>query len=149
MNPTLIRSLFTHRNALHLRRSLAVPRTHYFMTTPASQLQPSPTVLLSSPSSDIIEEQELDVELIPPQAISIGITQRAAEVRLSFHPESHSPTTQIPATSSSLNSRKQPGRGSPDSSRVWRMPRLPVQTGTRTPSKSRRLVSLLTSSRGN
>jgi len=79
MNPTLIRSIFAHRGALRIQRSLAVPRTRYFVTTSASQLQPSQTVLLSSPSSETIEDQELDVELIPPQAVAIGITQRAAE----------------------------------------------------------------------
>ena len=46
-----------------------------------SEPQMSPTVLLTSPSPESIEEQELDVELVPPQAVNIGITQRAAEVR--------------------------------------------------------------------
>ena len=82
MTSTLIRSLRVHRNVPHLRRFTPITRL-YLSTTSTSEPQPSPTILLTSPSPETIEEQELDVELVPPQAVNIGITQRAAEVLFS------------------------------------------------------------------
>lgn len=46
----------------------------------ADQLPAQPTVVLQTPSSEYIEKEELDVELIPPEQIELVITDRAAEV---------------------------------------------------------------------
>ncbi|KAJ6593614.1 hypothetical protein B0H19DRAFT_1091176 [Mycena capillaripes] len=51
------------------------PRRAALATPPPAQ----PTVLLSSPSPQYIEQEEIDVELLPPQQAQIIITDRAAE----------------------------------------------------------------------
>ncbi|KAF7321394.1 Fe-S-biosyn domain-containing protein [Mycena kentingensis (nom. inval.)] len=45
----------------------------------AAQLPSKPTVLLASPTPQYIEQEELDVELLPPEQAQIVITDRAAE----------------------------------------------------------------------
>jgi hypothetical protein len=64
-SPKYVRTFSTTRSAL------AALASH-----PPSQ----PSILVFSPSPAQIEEQELDVELIPPEDIKIEITERAAEV---------------------------------------------------------------------
>ncbi|CAA7259146.1 unnamed protein product [Cyclocybe aegerita] len=39
----------------------------------------APTVVLFSPSKEYIEQEELDVELLPPEQVKLEITDRAAE----------------------------------------------------------------------
>ncbi|KAJ7497035.1 hypothetical protein FB451DRAFT_1209817 [Mycena latifolia] len=51
------------------------PRRATLATHPPAK----PTVLLSSPSPEYIEQEEIDVELLPPQEAQIVITDRAAE----------------------------------------------------------------------
>ncbi|KAJ7502865.1 hypothetical protein B0H11DRAFT_1986721 [Mycena galericulata] len=51
------------------------PRRAALATHPPAQ----PTVLLFSPSPEYIEQEEIDVELLPPQDAQIVITDRAAE----------------------------------------------------------------------
>lgn len=51
----------------------------------ASHPPAQPTVLLFSPSPEYIEEEEIDVDLLPPQEAQIVITDRAAEVRATVH----------------------------------------------------------------
>ncbi|KAJ7078822.1 hypothetical protein B0H15DRAFT_859367 [Mycena belliarum] len=66
-------------------RVLAAPK-HRTLTTSwtrraalASHPPAKPTVLLSSPSPEYIQQEEIDVELLPPQEAQIIITDRAAE----------------------------------------------------------------------
>ncbi|KAF8160882.1 hypothetical protein B0H34DRAFT_653794 [Crassisporium funariophilum] len=45
----------------------------------ASSLPTKPTVVLSSPSLEYIEKEEINVDLIPPEQVNLEITDRAAE----------------------------------------------------------------------
>ena len=45
----------------------------------ASSLPAKPTVVLSTPSTEYIEKEELNVELLPPEQVKLDITDRAAE----------------------------------------------------------------------
>ena len=45
-----------------------------------SEIPKAPTVLLRSPTVEDLEEQELDVGLLPQGQIDVGLTNRAAEV---------------------------------------------------------------------
>ncbi|KAG6897715.1 hypothetical protein C0992_011925 [Termitomyces sp. T32_za158] len=47
--------------------------------TLASQVQGKPTLLLSSPSPEYLEQEEIDVDLPPPEQVKLVITDRAAE----------------------------------------------------------------------
>ncbi|KAJ3800353.1 hypothetical protein GGU11DRAFT_677519 [Lentinula aff. detonsa] len=47
--------------------------------TVTQHLPSSPTVLLSLPSTEYLEQEEIDVELIPPEDVKVIITDRAAE----------------------------------------------------------------------
>ena len=60
--------------------------TRPFSSTPPSPPEPSPAVVLNAPTPEAIAEQELDVEIVSPQDVHIGITQRAAEVCLLSNP---------------------------------------------------------------
>ncbi|KAJ7668480.1 hypothetical protein DFH06DRAFT_1181840 [Mycena polygramma] len=53
----------------------ALPRRAALATPPPAQ----PTVLLATPSPEYIEQEEIDVQLLPPQEAQIIITDRAAE----------------------------------------------------------------------
>lgn len=46
----------------------------------ASSLPAQPTVILSAPSQEYIEKEELDVDLLPLEQVHLDITDRAAEV---------------------------------------------------------------------
>ncbi|KAF8070375.1 hypothetical protein FPV67DRAFT_1016255 [Lyophyllum atratum] len=54
-------------------------RTPFRNATLASQSRGEPTIILSSPSAEYIEQEELDVELPPLEEVSLVITDRAAE----------------------------------------------------------------------
>ncbi|KAJ2931297.1 hypothetical protein H1R20_g5829, partial [Candolleomyces eurysporus] len=45
----------------------------------ASEISAQPTIVLDTPSREYLEEEELDVELIPPEQVKLVITDRAAE----------------------------------------------------------------------
>lgn len=47
----------------------------------AEQLSAKSTVVLQTPSPEYIEQEELDVELLPSEEVKLVITDRAAEVR--------------------------------------------------------------------
>jgi hypothetical protein len=64
------------------------PRRAALATQPSAQ----PTVLLVSPSPEYLEQEEIDVELLPPQHAQIIITDRAAEVRVTGHDTVHTQT---------------------------------------------------------
>ncbi|KAF9453954.1 hypothetical protein P691DRAFT_525694 [Macrolepiota fuliginosa MF-IS2] len=66
----------------YFRRTLftTVPRHAAF----AQQLPSEPTVVLHTPSPEYIKEEELDVQLLPPEEVKLVITDRAAEVRSPF-----------------------------------------------------------------
>lgn len=70
------RPLFTPRPCRMLTMSAVHPAA--LAEHPPAQ----PTVLLVTPSTKYIEEEELDVELLPSQNVHIVITDRAAEVCL-------------------------------------------------------------------
>ncbi|KAF7362130.1 Fe-S-biosyn domain-containing protein [Mycena venus] len=53
----------------------SLPRRAAFAAPPPAQ----PTILLSSPSPEYLEQEEIDVELLPEQDAQIIITDRAAE----------------------------------------------------------------------
>ena len=75
-----------HFIPLHIRsRSFTSTRLHRY-SLQTQQQQPTaaaahPTVVLYSPSPESIEEEEIDVDVIPPNEIRIELTDRAAEVR--------------------------------------------------------------------
>ncbi|KAF5388831.1 hypothetical protein D9757_005623 [Collybiopsis confluens] len=60
-------------------RICAYSATAPHRTTVTQHLPASPTVLLSLPSTDYLEQEEIDVELLPPEDAKIVITDRAAE----------------------------------------------------------------------
>ncbi|KIK68950.1 hypothetical protein GYMLUDRAFT_34982 [Collybiopsis luxurians FD-317 M1] len=57
------------------RYTVSAPRR----TTVTQHLPSSPTVLLSLPSAEYLEQEEIDVDLLPPEDAKIIITDRAAE----------------------------------------------------------------------
>jgi len=72
-----------HLNHLHrpprcsaLPSSSSRPR---FFAALATNLPTRPTVILATPSPTYIEQEELDVELLPPDEVHLEITDRAAE----------------------------------------------------------------------
>jgi len=74
-----VRPFFAAAARLHIPPSRLRP----FRTASLAAKPPThPTVLLSSPSSAYVQQEELDVELPPPENVKLVITDRAAEV---FH----------------------------------------------------------------
>ncbi|KAF8871250.1 hypothetical protein CPB84DRAFT_1801010 [Gymnopilus junonius] len=70
----------------HLMPQMLAPTTCRSLSTSvpkraalASSLPAKPTVLLFTPSQKDLEEEELDVDLIPPEQVKLEITDRAAE----------------------------------------------------------------------
>jgi hypothetical protein len=84
------------------RRPIRSPYSSRFSTSSSSKaalaqdLPAQPTVLLDTPSADYIKEEELDVDLIPPEQVKLVITDRAAEVRRAVDP-----TDDVPISSTS------------------------------------------------
>jgi hypothetical protein len=74
------------------RAALRAPRARTLTTSwpRRAALPAQPTVLLSSPSPEYLEQEEIDVDLLPPQEAHIILTDRAAEVRLLPATVSHS-----------------------------------------------------------
>lgn len=60
------------------RRTLSTTTPRYAAL--ADQLPSKPTVVLQTPSPEYIEQEELDVEVLPPEQVKLVITDRAAEV---------------------------------------------------------------------
>ncbi|KAF9070825.1 hypothetical protein BDP27DRAFT_1323066 [Rhodocollybia butyracea] len=56
--------------------SVSAPRRNATIT---QHLPASPTILLSLPSTEYLEQEEIDVELLPPDDAKVMITDRAAE----------------------------------------------------------------------
>ena len=81
------------------RRPIRLPYSSRFSTSSSSKaalaqdLPAQPTVLLDTPSAKYIEEEELDVDLIPPEQVKLVITDRAAEVRRAVDPTDGVPNT--------------------------------------------------------
>jgi len=123
------------------RRSVAALATE----TPGTQH----SILTHTPTLKDIEDSEYDTELLPPEEVTLGITQRAAEVRfhLSSIPDPPFATSKIAsvpllgaradgrsasviiATARDISAREEPRGSSEDNYRLWGMPWVPVQHG--------------------
>ncbi len=145
------------RHASHASRSFRINTTLWFpttricaysasaprRTTVTQHLPSSPTIVTSLPSPDYLEQEEIDVELLPAEEAKVIITDRAAEVTVT------SCTEPAKADSSTLAITENIGAGErsqcciTNSRRVWWMSRLSVQDGIGQESVSRRLVSRL------
>jgi hypothetical protein len=81
------------------RTPVRTPYSSRFSTSSSSKaalahdLPAQPTILLDTPSADYIKEEELDVDLIPPEQVKLVITDRAAEVRQTVDPRDGVPTS--------------------------------------------------------
>jgi len=78
---------------LHKSYRISPRLAHYatFATPPETR----PTVVLSSPSVEYIEKEELDVELPPPENIKLIITDRAAEQLRSIATRENNPNAAL------------------------------------------------------
>jgi len=95
-------SLLTHKPyapALPARTTRLSTRkfsiTPFRNATLASQSQGKPTVVLSSPSAEYIEQEELDVELPPLKEVNLVITDRAAEQLRSIATRENNPAAAL------------------------------------------------------
>lgn len=70
---------------LHVRPRRNFSATYLRRATLASQVQSKPTLLLSSPSPEYLEQEEIDVDLPPLEQVKLVITDRAAEVNTQVH----------------------------------------------------------------
>ena len=70
-------TLHPRNNPAYIQRSIST--TAQRLAALASSLPAKPTVVLATPSTDHIEKEELDVELLPPEQVKLDITDRAAE----------------------------------------------------------------------
>ncbi|KAJ7874780.1 hypothetical protein B0H14DRAFT_2717523 [Mycena olivaceomarginata] len=63
------------------RAALRAPRARTLTTSwpRRAALPAQPTVLLSSPSPEYLQQEEIDVDLLPPQEAHVILTDRAAE----------------------------------------------------------------------
>lgn len=133
------------------RAALRAPRARTLTTSwpRRAALPAQPTVLLSSPSPEYLEQEEIDVDLLPPQEAHIILTDRAAEVRLLPATVSHSNVP--PAIALHIRPADQSRRRTANSGRVRRLPWLSVQNGARENPGTGRLVSPhdLPDARGN
>ncbi|GLB37335.1 putative iron-sulphur cluster biosynthesis [Lyophyllum shimeji] len=66
-------------------------RTSFRNATLASHPQGKPTVVLSTPSPEFIEQEELDVDLPRPEEVKLVITDRAAEQLRAIAQREHNP----------------------------------------------------------
>ncbi|KAE9408631.1 hypothetical protein BT96DRAFT_666257 [Gymnopus androsaceus JB14] len=81
------RSLVTDRPRINVNPwSFSAPRICAYSasaprrtTTVTQHLPSSPTIVLSLPSTEYLEKEEIDVELLPPEDAKVIITDRAAE----------------------------------------------------------------------
>ncbi|KAJ7350349.1 hypothetical protein DFH08DRAFT_861152 [Mycena albidolilacea] len=75
------------------RAALRAPRARTLTTSwPRRAAFPAqPTVLLSSPSPEYLEQEEIDVDLLPPQEAHVILTDRAAEQLRSISDRQTSP----------------------------------------------------------
>jgi hypothetical protein len=89
--PRVVSCLLRHQSRLRLsltyHRRLVWPTSSSISTTilrnAALATKPAahPTVVLSTPSPEYLETEELDTEILPRKDIQLIITDRAAEVR--------------------------------------------------------------------
>ena len=68
--------LHPRNNPAYLRSISSTPRR---LAALAYSLPAKPTVVLATPSTDYIEKEELDVEILPTEQVKLDITDRAAE----------------------------------------------------------------------
>lgn len=94
---------------------------------------PVPTLLLSSPTPEQIEEEEIDVDLPPLKDIRIALTDRAAEVSRLVTSINHRQILNLygngllSATTSYCCARKEPRRSFTHIRGVWWMPWISIQ----------------------
>jgi hypothetical protein len=120
--------------ASYIRNHFSVPQRSYSTTRKTSAALAGRTiaqhsVVVFSPSPAQIEQQNIEVDFIPPEEVKIDITDRAAEVR-PFSLSSVVEANKLAATPSNLLARKQSRRCSQNISRIRRMSWVSVQNGT-------------------
>lgn len=134
---TLIRAFrSTHlRTPTHarIRTSVIAPGTSIRRAFVSSAQARAAAAVLSAPTQEAIDAEEIDVQLTPPHEARIELTDRAAEVRLSLTLRRlicnmHWRGT---ATAHHRSARAEPGCGAAHRGRVGRVPWLPVQDGAR------------------
>jgi len=76
------RTLHPSNNLAYIQRNLSSTARRPAALAPS--LPAKPTVVLATPSTDYIEKEELDVELLPPEQVNLDITDRAAEQLMSI-----------------------------------------------------------------
>ncbi|KAJ6603156.1 hypothetical protein B0H10DRAFT_2079641 [Mycena sp. CBHHK59/15] len=76
VHPPLVNTLRTRATPMWTRSLVS---SSFRRAALATQPPAQPTVLLFSPSPENIEQEEIDIELLPPQQAHIAITDRAAE----------------------------------------------------------------------
>jgi hypothetical protein len=69
-------TLHPRNNPAYIRSLSNTPKRLAALT---SSLPAKPTVVLATPSTDYIEKEELNVEMLPPEQVKLDITDRAAE----------------------------------------------------------------------
>ena len=73
--------------------------------TRSSEIPKTRSILLRIPTAQDLEEQELDVDIIPNSQVNLVLTDRAAEVR---HPQTYNPTSDHTlATPANIDARGQ------------------------------------------
>lgn len=119
------------RTPLRMQNSAPFSTSSFLKAALAQDLPAQPTVLLDTPSADYIREEELDVELIPPEQVKLVITDRAAEVSYELVYWALSMSTTIHHSAIEVNSHEgeQPCGCASNSGRVWWMSWVSVQDG--------------------
>jgi len=85
---------FRSSTVLSRRIQLSLPRHAPVLrrqATFAASLETRPTQLLSTPSPEFLEKEEIDVELLPPEDVKLVITDRAAEQLRLIAAREHNP----------------------------------------------------------
>ncbi|KAF5351616.1 hypothetical protein D9756_007491 [Leucocoprinus leucothites] len=98
--PLCHRLLLSNTLRFSLNNSISYPTRSLTTTTPrraapADQLPSEHTVVLQAPSPEYIEQEELDVELLPPGEVKLIITDRAAEQLRSIATRGNDPTAAL------------------------------------------------------
>ena len=75
-----IPTLHSRNNTAYIRSLSSTPKR----LAALASIPAKPTVVLATPSTDYIEKEELDVDLIPPEQVKLDITDRAAEASPSY-----------------------------------------------------------------
>ncbi|KAF6760119.1 hypothetical protein DFP72DRAFT_988371 [Ephemerocybe angulata] len=103
-----VRAATRSATRLNTRRAVAVavrsPRLvlpHNFSTSSsskaalASDSPGQPTIVLQTPSAEYLKEEELDIDLIPPEQVKLVITDRAAEQLRSIATRENNPNAAL------------------------------------------------------